>query len=104
MTDTPSTPAASTDDKGSAYKPVVVRAYPKVIFFWLTWIFSLLAGIIAAGADTSADLPQHLGTIWMIIFAFNLLVISFDFNECGSSNPRLTNCRRKAASYPDPSA
>ena len=52
---------------------VIVRAYPKVIFFWLTWVFSLVAGIIGDGT--------HLGTIWMAIFAFNLLVISFDFTE-----------------------
>ena len=57
---------------------VVIRAYPKVIFFWLTWLFSLVAGIIAPH-----EVPEmsHLGTIWMIIFAFNILVISFDFTE-----------------------
>jgi hypothetical protein len=55
---------------------VVVRGYPKVIYFWLTWVFSLVAGIIE-----SASTPTHLGTVWMCIFAFNLLVISFDFTE-----------------------
>ncbi|MDA1194329.1 MAG: hypothetical protein O2894_04025 [Planctomycetota bacterium] len=59
---------------------VVVRAYPKVIFFWLTWVCSLVAGIVAQSKG-AGDLPMHLGTIWMCIFAFNLLVISFDFSE-----------------------
>ena len=59
---------------------VVVRAYPKVIFFWLTWICSLIAGIVAHGKGADA-LPDHLGTIWFCIFAFNLLVIAFDFSE-----------------------
>ena len=26
-------------------------------------------------------MPEHLGTIWFCIFAFNLLVIAFDFSE-----------------------
>jgi len=55
-----------------------VRPYPKVIFFWLTWIVSLVAGIVMKSGDTA---PEHLGTVWMCVFAFNLLVISFDFTE-----------------------
>ncbi|MFV1958073.1 MAG: hypothetical protein ACC662_01540 [Planctomycetota bacterium] len=56
---------------------IIVRSYPKVIFFWLTWVASLVAGFL------QKDFPgiQHLGTVWLCIFAFNLLVISFDFTE-----------------------
>lgn len=57
---------------------VTVRPYPKIIFFWPTWILSLVAGIILASTDTP---PVHLGTVWMCVFAFNLIVIAFDFNE-----------------------
>ena len=57
---------------------VVVRPLPKVIFFYLTWIASLVFGIISS---TSSDAPRHLGTVWMLIFALNLVVISFDFSE-----------------------
>ncbi len=57
---------------------VTVRPYPKIIFFWPTWILSLVAGIILATTDTP---PIHLGTVWMCVFAFNLIVIAFDFNE-----------------------
>ena len=74
-------PTPVPDSSGPAATPgssphvhVTVRPYPKVIFFWLTWLFSLVAAL----------LPQdsaHLGTVWMCIFAFNLLVISFDFTE-----------------------
>ena len=56
---------------------VIVRPYPKVIFFWLTWLFSLVAALLVKGEGEST----HLGTIWMCVFAFNLLVISFDFTE-----------------------
>ncbi len=57
---------------------VIVRPMPKIIFFYMTWLISLVFGIIVSvrGSPT-----LHLGTIWMCVFAFNLLVISFDFNE-----------------------
>jgi hypothetical protein len=58
---------------------IVVRPMPKVVFFYLTWLASLVMGIIAAAARDS--MPVHLGTVWFCIFAFNLLVISFDFTE-----------------------
>jgi hypothetical protein len=72
----PATESVMIQDKPD--QRVVVRSYPKVIFFWLTWIASLIAGLVAG---TSDDQPLHLGTVWMCIFAFNLLVISFDFTE-----------------------
>jgi hypothetical protein len=59
-------------------EPVVVRPMPKVVFFYLTWLASLVFGIIASA---SHGMPAHLGTVWMCIFAFNVLVISFDFTE-----------------------
>ncbi len=69
---TPSSPSP-TPTPAHEMPRVIVRSYPKVIFFWLTWLMSLVAGVIGGG--------QHLGTVWMCVFAFNLLVISFDFNE-----------------------
>lgn len=52
---------------------VVVRPLPKVIFFYLTWLMSFVCGLLDPDAGT--------GLIWMGTFFFNLLVISFDFNE-----------------------
>lgn len=75
-TDTQSEPAPAAP---GPIEKVTVRPYPKVIFFWPTWVFSLVAGIVmAVSGDTP---PQHLGTVWICVFAFNMLVISFDFNE-----------------------
>jgi hypothetical protein len=80
----PSSPSPSRPQAGSVPPPkaepdrVVVRPYPKVIFFWLTWLVSLISGIVTIASGGS---PGHLGTIWMCFFAFNLLVISFDFTE-----------------------
>ena len=77
--DTPAADAsAHPHSHGGPLQRVIVRPYPKVIFFWLTWIVSLVAGIVCVATDVT---PIHLGTVWMCFFAFNLLVISFDFNE-----------------------
>lgn len=81
MAETPSTPQPpAAEAKTPREMPrVVVRSYPKIIFFWLTWIASLVLGIIHGGGDAATH--PHLGTVWMCIFAFNLLVVSFDFTE-----------------------
>jgi hypothetical protein len=76
--ETPAAPPPKPPAAKAVVDTVIVRAYPKVIFFWLTWIVSLIAGIIEHSAS---EPPMHLGTVWMCIFAFNLLVISFDFTE-----------------------
>ena len=60
---------------------VIVRPMPKIIFFYFTWLVSLLFGIVVTIKGTPGE---HLGTIWMCVFAFNLMVISFDFNETKS--------------------
>ena len=71
-------PHTAADDADPGLDRVIVRPYPKVIFFWLTWIVSLIAGL---WITLTGETPVHLGTVWMCFFAFNLLVISFDFTE-----------------------
>jgi len=65
--------------EGAESLRVVVRPLPKVVFFYLTWVASLVCGLLAAVA--SGDPAPAVGLIWIGIFTFNLLVISFDFNE-----------------------
>ena len=77
---TPSPAKAEAPSGGSRPESVVVRPYPKIIFFWMTWLTSLVAAIILVTGSS----PAHLGTVWMLIFAFNLIVIAFDFNEVTS--------------------
>ncbi len=72
----PTQKPSAADDRPSGADRIIVRAYPKIIFFWMTWIVSLIAGIIESSGG-----GEHLGTIWMAFFAFNLLVIGFDFSE-----------------------
>ena len=45
---------------------------PKVIFFYMTWLASLVMGIVVA-MHKGEQPPIHLGTIWMCIFAFNVV-------------------------------
>jgi hypothetical protein len=84
MAETPSPtlpPATSTEPT-----VVVIRPYPKVVFLYLTWVASLVCGLIqpiSMGVET-ADLSATLGRIWLGIFAFNLLVISFEFSRIRS--------------------
>lgn len=57
---------------------VIVRPLPKVVFFYLTWIASF------AIALWPGELGGTAGLIWMAVFFFNTLVISFDFDEVRS--------------------
>lgn len=53
----------------------IVRPLPKVVFFYLTWLVSLLCGL------WPGEPAAGIGQLWMAVFFFNILVISFDFNE-----------------------
>lgn len=53
---------------------IIVRPLPKVAFFYLTWLISL---VCAVPSEPSTTMSQ----VWLGVFFFNLLVISFDFNE-----------------------
>jgi hypothetical protein len=71
-------PAAAADDKSSTVPrdqlEVVVHPLPKVIFFYPTWIASLIFAIMPDPGILS-------GQIWLCVFFFNLLVVAADFNE-----------------------
>ena len=80
-----SSPAESTH--------VIVRPYPKVVYLYLTWIASLVCGILAptslAAVGTEPTVNEIgrsalLGQIWVAIFTFNILVISFEFSRIRS--------------------
>lgn len=64
-----------------AHLRVLVRPLPKVVFFYLTWLVSGACGVIASLASGDASPSGPLGLVWLGVFFFNLLVISFDFNE-----------------------
>jgi hypothetical protein len=70
---------------------VIVRPYPKVVYLYLTWISSLVCGIIQppfAGdqvlSQATIDRSALVGRIWIFLFIFNILVISFEFTRIRS--------------------
>jgi len=72
------TPARAAPAPRPARRHVLIRAYPKVVFFWLTWIVSLICGIIEA--SSSAEIAE-VPALWFGVFTFNLLVVSFEFTR-----------------------
>lgn len=75
---------------------VVVRAYPKIVYLYLTWIASMVCGLLQPAAEgisadgalrlsgEGASMGFALGRIWMAIFVFNMLVIAFEFSRIRS--------------------
>jgi hypothetical protein len=56
---------------------VLLRSYPKVIFFWPLLVYSFIAWLIQFFFP---DPIAWLGNIWMIVFFANLFTIAFDFS------------------------
>ncbi len=55
---------------------VIIRAYPKIVFFWLTWIVSLVCGILP-----ESSMGSTAALIFFTVFTFNLLVVAFEFTR-----------------------
>lgn len=81
----PATPEYKVDEKISQVERTVLRPYPKVVFFYLTWIAALACGLItrfAADAENADDRFAVVCTyIFLWVFTFNLLVIAFEFGR-----------------------
>ncbi|MHA1293132.1 MAG: Yip1 family protein [Promethearchaeota archaeon] len=69
-----------SSSKQKAINEVILRNYPKVIFFYPLLIVSFICWIIQAIAGPD-NLISTLGAIWFIVFFLNLFVIAFDFNS-----------------------
>jgi hypothetical protein len=70
---------------------VIVRPYPKIVYLYLTWLASIICGILQKPLVTGQTLTGELvgqsalvGRIWIFLFVFNVLVISFEFTRIRS--------------------
>jgi hypothetical protein len=66
---------------------VIVRSYPKVVYLYLTWLASLLCGILqpaSVDGPGAHETSALIGRIWLGLFVFNILVISFEFSRIRS--------------------
>jgi hypothetical protein len=91
-----SEPTAPKPKPDSSSEPtnVIVRPYPKVVYLYLTWIASLICGILhpnaiihpETGSIVITDMSRSvlIGQLWLAIFVFNLLVIAFEFSRIRS--------------------
>lgn len=70
---------------------VIVRPYPKIVYLYLTWLASIVCGVLQpalpAGKVLEEATIRHsalVGRIWIFLFIFNVLVISFEFSRIRS--------------------
>lgn len=76
--------AKSSGSKKLHVERTVLRPYPKVVFFYLTWIAALVCGIVTAmtSSGDNAERVQETWTyIFLWVFTFNLLVVAFEFSR-----------------------
>ncbi|MHA1195514.1 MAG: hypothetical protein ACTSRH_01760 [Promethearchaeota archaeon] len=57
---------------------VILRSYPKVIFFWPLLITSFILWLLQLLYPTPVAI---FGNVWMIVFFINLFIIAFDFSS-----------------------
>ena len=76
--------AESSGRKKLGVERTVLRPYPKVVFFYMTWIAALVCGIVTATTSSGENAEQIQQTwtyIFLWVFTFNLLVVAFEFSR-----------------------
>ena len=62
---------------------VIIRQYPKVVFLYPIFLFSIAAWIMEGFFERFQNSPT-LGAVFFCLFAVNMLVISFEFTRTSS--------------------
>ncbi len=66
-------------------KSLIIRPWPKVVFLYPTFIAATIFWLISLlSTDGSETGVTSLGNIFMLVFAMNMLVFSFDFSRIKS--------------------
>ncbi len=81
-----SAPAAKAAKGKQKYDRILIRPWPKVVFFWPTLVISLVAWFISVVfiKDAATSGSPTLGLIFSLVFFANLLVFAFDFSRIKS--------------------
>ena len=60
---------------------IVIRSYPETLFFYPSMIVAIIAFLIQflAGDTIDPATANHLGTFFFAVFAFNFIIVAFDF-------------------------
>jgi len=72
---------APAETKAKRVERTILRPYPKVVFFYLTWLAALVCGILTATIHDSDSVKEMCAFVFLWVFAFNLLVVSFEFSR-----------------------
>jgi hypothetical protein len=81
--------------KKDSVERTVLRPYPKVVYFYMTWIVALVAGIVVAmyevtitAENVASDAVAHMHSVqefwtylFLVVFTFNLMVVAFQFGR-----------------------
>lgn len=86
--------------KKESVERTVLRPHPKVVYFYLTWIVALVAGIVTMMYDKTITVegitqgtitPDQIANMYkvqlfwtylfLVVFAFNLMVVAFQFGR-----------------------
>jgi hypothetical protein len=68
-------------DSSKDIERIIIRTYPKIVFLYPTMIMAFVCAIFMS-ADTGN--PHAWGSAFLIVFAFNLCVLAFDFPRTAS--------------------
>lgn len=80
--------AETSSEQTPELERVIVRSYPKSIYLWPSMLtgfiiylidFTLNSILMTPPAD-SMEFEAYLASIWIIVLAFNIIIISFDFS------------------------
>jgi len=63
---------------------VLIRPWPKVVFFYPTFVISTVFFFVSVLSKDGATGVSGLGGFWFIVFSINLLVFAFDFSRIKS--------------------
>jgi hypothetical protein len=81
----PAAPPAAAPAAKPAPKPhhedderIIIRPYPKTVFFYPAAVTALICGILTVTGGAQA---HTLGFVFMCVFVFNLVIMSFEFTR-----------------------
>ena len=58
---------------------ITLRAWPKMLFLWPSGLFSLVTGVVTYLAPENIGRNEFWGTLFLIVLALNLFIITFEF-------------------------
>lgn len=58
---------------------LILRAWPKMLFLWPTAVAALIAGLGTALLSTAPNRAEFWGTLFLVVFTLNLVIVTFEF-------------------------